>query len=144
MRLGVSPAVGRQCVILSVCDCERGKSMWWGKGPGVWEDRKGDAGRKDASRLWEKWGGRKGKGVWWNADWDRWLDFPGGSDIKNLPAMQETWVWSLAGEDPLEKRMATHSSILACIIPWTEKPGRLQSSGSQEAGHDWVTNTVGG
>ena len=45
--------------------------------------------------------------------------------VKNLPAMQETWVQSLGGEDPLEKGMATHSSILAWRIPWTEEPGRL-------------------
>ena len=51
---------------------------------------------------------------------------------KNLPAMQETWVRSLGQEDPLEKEMATHSSILAWIISWTEKPGGLQSMGSQE------------
>ena len=50
--------------------------------------------------------------------------------VKNLPAMWETWVRSLGGEDPLEKRMATHSSILACRIPWTEEPGGLQSVGS--------------
>ena len=47
--------------------------------------------------------------------------------IKNLPAIQETWVPFLGGEDPLEKRMATHASILAWRIPWTEEPGRLQS-----------------
>ena len=47
--------------------------------------------------------------------------------VKNLPAMQETWVSSLGQEDPLEKRMATHSTILACGIPWTEKSGGLQS-----------------
>ena len=51
--------------------------------------------------------------------------------VKNLPAMQETRVQSLGGEDPLEKGTATHSSILAWIIPWTEQPGRLQSTGSQ-------------
>ena len=45
--------------------------------------------------------------------------------VKNLPAMQETWIQSLGQEDPLEKGMATHSSILAWRIPWTEKPGRL-------------------
>ena len=45
---------------------------------------------------------------------------------KNLPAKQETWVWSLGWEDPLEKRMATHSSILVWRIPWTEEPGGLQ------------------
>ena len=51
--------------------------------------------------------------------------------VKNPPAMQETWVPSLDQEDPLEKGMATHSSILAWGIPWTEEPGRLQSRGSQ-------------
>ena len=56
--------------------------------------------------------------------------------VKNLPAVQETWVRSLGWEDPLEKEMATHSSILAWRIPWTEKPGRLQSIGSQRVGHD--------
>ena len=56
--------------------------------------------------------------------------------VKNLPAMQETWVRSLDSEDPLEKEMATHSSILAWKIPWVEEPGRLQSMGSQRVGHD--------
>ena len=51
--------------------------------------------------------------------------------VKNLPAMQETQVGSLGQEDPLEERMATHSSILAWRIPWTEEPGGLQSIGSQ-------------
>ena len=61
--------------------------------------------------------------------------------VKNLPAVQETRVWSLGWEDPLEKEMATHSSILAWKISWTEKPGGLQSMGSQRVGHDWATNT---
>ena len=52
--------------------------------------------------------------------------------VKNLPAMQETQVPLLGWEDPLEKEMATHSSILTWRIPWTEEPGRLQSMGSQE------------
>ena len=56
--------------------------------------------------------------------------------VKRLPAMQETWVRSLGQEDPLEKEMATHSSTLAWKIPWTEKPGRLQSMGLQRVGHD--------
>ena len=59
--------------------------------------------------------------------------------VKNLPAMQETWVSSLGWEDPLEEVMATHSSILAWRIPWTEEPGRLQSMGSQRVGHNRVT-----
>ena len=53
--------------------------------------------------------------------------------IKNLPAMQDTWVRFLGREDPLEKEMATHSSILAWRIPWTEEPGRIQSMGSQKS-----------
>ena len=56
--------------------------------------------------------------------------------VKNLPAVQETQVQSLGGEDPLEKRMATHSSILARRIPWAEEPGGLQSMWSQRVGHD--------
>ena len=56
--------------------------------------------------------------------------------VKNLPAMQETWVRSLGREDPLEKGMATHSSIPARRIPWTEEPGRLQSIGLQRGRHD--------
>ena len=55
--------------------------------------------------------------------------------IKRLPAMRETWVRSLGRKDPLEKEMATHSSILAWRIPWTEEPGGLQSMGSQRVGH---------
>ena len=56
--------------------------------------------------------------------------------VKNLPAMQETWVQSLGWEDPLEKGMATHSSILAWRIPWTEEPGGLQLMGLQRVGHN--------
>ena len=54
--------------------------------------------------------------------------------------MQETWVWSLGREDPLEKEMATHSSTLAWKIPWTEEDGGLQCTGSQRVGHDWATS----
>ena len=56
--------------------------------------------------------------------------------VKNLPAMQETWVRSLGQEDPLEKGMATRSSVLAWGIPWTEEPGGLPSTGSQRVGQD--------
>ena len=56
--------------------------------------------------------------------------------VKNMLAVQETWVRSLGWEDPLEKQMATHSSILAWKISWTEKPGGLQSMGSQRVEHD--------
>ena len=67
------------------------------------------------------------------------VDLPGGSAVKNLPAMQETqemWVQSLGWEDPLEEEMATHSSILAWKIPWTEEPDGLQSMEFQRMGHD--------
>ena len=65
--------------------------------------------------------------------------FPHGSVVKNPPAMQETLVWSMGLEDCLEEEMATHSSILAWEIPWTEEPGGLQSLGLQRVRHDWVT-----
>ena len=57
------------------------------------------------------------------------LGFPGGSVVKNIPAVQEAWVLSMGREDSLEKEMATHSSIFACRIPWTEEPGGLQFIG---------------
>ena len=60
--------------------------------------------------------------------------------LKHLPPMRETWVRSLGWEDPLEKEMVTNSSILAWRIPWTEKPGRLQSMGSQRVRQDWATS----
>jgi len=56
--------------------------------------------------------------------------------VKNLPAMQETWVQPLGWEDPMEKGMAIHSSILAQRIPWTGEPGELQSMGLQRVKHD--------
>ena len=61
--------------------------------------------------------------------------------VKNLPAMFKTRVLSLGRKDPLEKRMVSHSSILAWRIPWTEELGRLQFMGSQRVRHDWATNT---
>ena len=63
--------------------------------------------------------------------------------VKNLPAMQETRVRSLGQEDPLEKGMSTHSSILAWRIPWTEEPGGLQSMGLQRVGHKKKKKRVG-
>ena len=62
--------------------------------------------------------------------------FPGGSAVKSLPAVKETRVRSLDREDPLKKGMATHSSTVSYRIPWTEKPGRLQSIGSHRVRHD--------
>ena len=69
------------------------------------------------------------------------LSFPGGWVGKNVPVMQEVRVQSLSQEDPLEKEMETHYSILAQRIPWTEEPDGLQSMGSQRIRHDWVINT---
>ena len=62
--------------------------------------------------------------------------------VERLPAIWQTRVWFLGQEDPLEKKMATHSSILAWRIPWTEEPGGLQSMGSQRVGHDWATDLI--
>ena len=64
------------------------------------------------------------------------MGFPVAQMVENLPAMQVTWVQSLGQEDPLEKGMETHSSILAWRIPWTEEPGRLQSIRLQRVRHD--------
>ena len=64
------------------------------------------------------------------------MGFPGSSVVKNLFAMQETQIRSLGGEDPLEEKMATHSSILAWRIPRTEEPAWLWARGSQRVGHD--------
>ena len=66
----------------------------------------------------------------------------GAQMVKNLHTMKETWVWFLGQEDPLEEKMATHSSILAWRAPWTEEPGRLYSKGSQGVVHDWAINTI--
>ena len=71
--------------------------------------------------------------------------FPSGSRVKNRPTMQETQETSvplMGGEDPLKKEMATHSSIFARKISWTEKPGGLQSTGSQRIGHDWARTHI--
>ena len=62
--------------------------------------------------------------------------------VKNLPAMWDTWVLSLDGEDPLEEGMATHFDILAWRVPWIEEPGRLQSMGSLRVRHDWATDIL--
>ena len=65
--------------------------------------------------------------------------FLSGSVVKNPSAIQETRFWSLGWEDPLEEKMATHSSILAWKIPWTDEPGGLQSMGPQRVGYNWGT-----
>ena len=62
--------------------------------------------------------------------------------VKNLPAMQETLVWSLGREDPLEKGMATHSRFLAWRVPWTKEPGGLQLVETQRVEHDWAYKNI--
>ena len=69
------------------------------------------------------------------------VGFPGGSLLNTLPALWEIRVRFLGQENPLEEGMATHSSLLAWRIPWTEEPCGLQSMGSQRLRHDWATNT---
>ena len=73
----------------------------------------------------------------WVVTAQRWA-FLGSSVVKNPTAGAEMWIQSLCWEDPLEEEMATHSSILAWKIPWTEEPGGLQSMGSQRVGHDLI------
>ena len=74
--------------------------------------------------------------------WDELYGSQVAQMVKYRPAMWEAGVRSLHQEDPLEKGMATHSSILAWRIPWTEEPGGLLSMGSQRIGHNWVTNNL--
>ena len=79
--------------------------------------------RNNQERHWREW---------WISMWVKGREeFPGGSGVKNPPAVYKTRVRSLSREDPLEEEMATHSSILAWKIPWTEEPGGLESTGSQ-------------
>ena len=124
---------------------------------------------KPGIRQADIWGRREGSWIlhtenhrsrrkWCQPKWDKWAltvsavntifqsavlcGLPSGSAVKHPPAMQATrdmWVWSLDQEDPLEEEMATHSSILAWTIPWTEEPGGLQSMGSQRGKHGWLT-----
>ena len=67
------------------------------------------------------------------------MSLPGDSEVKNPPAIWEIQVWSLVWEDPLEKGMAAHCSILAWETPWTEEPGGLQFMESQRVVHNWMT-----
>ena len=106
----------------------------------------------------ESWSNRKSEQTsnrqgCWISNWkspnkisgpDSFIDelYPVAQTVKNLPAMQETRVQSLGRKDPPEKGTPTHSSILAWRIPWTERPGGPQSTGSQRAGHDWVSNAT--
>ena len=78
--------------------------------------------------------------------WDRFYNFhletggfPGGTMVKNPPTKQDPWAWSLGGDDPLEKEMATHFNICVWEIPWTEESGGLQSMGSKKSQNNWAT-----
>ena len=109
-----------------------------------------DAPVKESIFIW-LWGECLFGEAWQISDWILgWYlcfqGFPGGLVVKNLPAMQEPRVWSLGWEDTLEKEMATYSSSLACIIPWIEDAGRLQSTGSQKSQiwlSNWTATTIG-
>ena len=117
--------------ILSQCPTKDGRA-WWAANYGVTQ-----------SRTWLKWLSSSSpissylivvNNFLWALLMAQW--------VKNLPVMQETqeiWVPSLGQEDPLEEDMTTHSSILAWRIPWTEKPGGLQSMALQRVRHDWGT-----
>ena len=97
-----------------------------------------------AGRFLTVWAPRKPFYVYihLHAHTHKYIASPVAQMVRNLPAVQETCIRSLNWEDPLEKEMATHSTILAWEILWTEEPGGLQSKDSQRAGHDWATNTV--
>ena len=84
-----------------------------------------------------------GRTIWRCSLWEAPCSFASlvAQTVKNLPAMWETWVQSLDWENPLEKEIGTHSSILAWRIPWTEEPGKLQSMEFQRVGHNCMTNT---
>ena len=84
-----------------------------------------------------RWGRSPGEGIGYPLQYS-WASLV-AQRLKRLPAMWETWVQSLGREDPLEEGMATHASILAWRIPWTEEPVELQSTGSQRVRHDLVT-----
>ena len=84
--------------------------------------------------------GKRGQGLNLGLIYTYYCIFSGGSDGKASACSAGTGVLSLGQEDPLEKGIATHYSILACRILWTEEPGGLQSMGSQRVRHDWVTN----
>ena len=82
---------------------------------------------------------KSGDRVGFDSDSQAWLGLPGGSVVNTSLSVQETWIRSLDWDDLMKKEMATHSSVLTWDIPWTGEPGKLQSTRSQRAGHDWAT-----
>ena len=97
---------------------------------------------EDAPKIWRK------HGTYWTSQGeleaaylDEWASLM-AQMVENPPAMQETWVRSMCQEDLLEEEMASHSSVLAWRIPWTEEPGRLQSMGLQRVGPKRATNAI--
>ena len=118
------------------------------------------ARRERRDREWDSWMASPTQWTWHSVRWWR-TEKPGmlqfmlrsqrvrhdlataslvAQTVKCLPTMQETQVWSLGQQVPLEREMATHSRILAWKIPWMEEPGRLQSMGSQRVGQNWATS----
>ena len=111
-----------------------GSRRWW------WTGRPGVLQFMGSQRVRHGWASELN---WIELNWTTVsLGLPCSSRVKSSPAMQETTVWFLGQEDPLEKGMAIHSSILAWKIPWIEETGGLQSVGSQRVGHYWATNTT--
>ena len=101
-------------------------------------------GKSQGQRRWAgygPWGHKESDTTEWLNHHHTYMSFLVAQTVKNLHAVQETQVRFLDWEDPLEKGMATHSSILAWRIPWMEEPGGLQSMGSQRVGHNWATYT---
>ena len=106
----------------------------------------GDFGQLRKNHVGGGYPGLKTKEETWTGDFNLgviyiWLGFPGGVEVTNPPVSAGDAVQSLGWEDPLEKGVATHSSVLAWVIPWTEEAGGFQSTGSQRARHNWGTNT---
>ena len=109
--------------------------VWVNSGSWWWTGRPGVLWFMGSQRVWHDWATK--------LNWTEYTIRASlvAQTVKNLLAMWETQVWSLGQEDPLEKGMATHSSILASRIPWTDGPGMLQSMESQRISHYLATNT---
>ena len=112
---------------------------WWGKKkvfPGSSAGKESTCNSGDSGPISEL-GRSTGEGIGYPLQYS-WASLV-AQVVKTLPAMQETWAWSLGWEDPLEKEMATHFSVLDWKVPWIEEPNGLQSSGSWRVRHDWET-----
>ena len=136
---------------LVFCDCGFQSALWWRKLRGLWKLTDGRDWLRGNLVLIQIGGAMLSKSlIQFSVDgrgcvpsllftWSQTMASLVAQMVKRLPAMPETWVQSLGREDPLEKKMATHSSILAWEIPWTEEPGGLQSIGSRRSQTDLAT-----